>query len=254
MSDNKVQNVDLPKGYQLYLFDELPSTNDHLKELADSGYAHKSIVCARSQSKGKGRLGRSWVSAKGNLFISYLFRPDVTLEKAGELSFVASLAVANVLSKFTDKVACKWPNDILINRKKVSGVLLETKLNGENNLEYIVMGIGINLRTNPTDTPYQATNLNDELGGKFNTDLLKIIELLTNEIETVYTIWNNESLSSILDNLRRYMIGIGEKIEIRRPTGNDKGILLNITDKGLLVLEKTNGEIEEISVGDVFWQ
>ena len=120
----------LPSPYQLITFETIDSTNEEAKRLAGSDAPEGTVVWAREQSAGRGRRGRAWVSGHGNLYCSILLRPDCHAFKAMQLSFVAALAMADAVASVLPKgafVNCKWPNDVLVEGRKISGILLESQ-------------------------------------------------------------------------------------------------------------------------------
>src|SRR6185369_15125350 len=120
----------LLNDYHLLSYDELDSTNEEAKRLAEGGGAHGAVIWAKRQTEGRGRMGRLWVSAEGNLFCSILLNPQCEQEICAQLSFVAAVAAAEALNSIIpddeEKISCKWPNDILLGSKKIGGILLES--------------------------------------------------------------------------------------------------------------------------------
>jgi BirA family biotin operon repressor/biotin-[acetyl-CoA-carboxylase] ligase len=132
-------------GRHLYLFGEVESTNKVLRHLARSGAAEGTVVIAEAQSDGRGRLGQPWFSPAGvNLYVSALFRPAIKPREAPVFSFIASLAVADAIKELGPSPGIKWPNDVLLDRKKVAGSLMECAVRGEE-VEFLVLGVGVNL-------------------------------------------------------------------------------------------------------------
>ena len=121
--------ANLLNDYHLLSFDELDSTNEEAKRLAKGGGHHGAVIWAKRQTAGKGRLGRTWVSSQGNLYVSILLQPEKPLKELGQLSFVAAVAAIEALDALLPpgkRLQCKWPNDILLSGKKVGGILLES--------------------------------------------------------------------------------------------------------------------------------
>src|SRR5581483_4174921 len=119
----------LLNDYHLLSYDELDSTNEEARRIAEGGGSHGAVVWAKRQTAGRGRMGRLWVSAEGNLFCSVLLAPKCNVDLAAQLSFVAAVAVAETLESIIpdgDAVNCKWPNDILLGSRKIGGILLES--------------------------------------------------------------------------------------------------------------------------------
>ncbi|MBV9116317.1 MAG: biotin--[acetyl-CoA-carboxylase] ligase [Acetobacteraceae bacterium] len=147
--------------FDIRLYDSLGSTNDEARRLAEGGAAHGTVVAAREQTAGRGRAGRSWASPPENLYLSVLLRLDRTPGRLAELSFVAALAVADMVDAFLPtgvRATLKWPNDVLVGGAKISGILLE-QADGAT-----IIGMGVNVVHAPAGTPYPATSLAREAG------------------------------------------------------------------------------------------
>ncbi|MBT3359494.1 MAG: biotin--[acetyl-CoA-carboxylase] ligase, partial [Rhodospirillales bacterium] len=152
----------LPNGFHLIELGAVGSTNDEAKSLAINGANDGTVVRAASQTAGRGRHGRTWVSELGNLYFSLLVRPACPPQQAVQLSFVTAVALAETLSEHLPKtvpVTCKWPNDILVGCKKIAGMLLESAPLGDGALDWLVIGIGLNVGGHPSDVMYPATSV-----------------------------------------------------------------------------------------------
>ncbi len=158
-------------GKQIIFLREVDSTNNLAKELAGYGAVEGTVVIAETQKAGKGRKNREWYSPKGGLYFSVVLRPKCDLREAVKLVFVSGLAVAEVLSKkYGLGVTVKWPNDVLVDWKKVCGVLSEMNVAGKD-INYLVIGVGVNANVNvmeefPESLRSVATSLEVELGKK----------------------------------------------------------------------------------------
>ena len=154
-------------GAPLLEFDSLPSTNELAKEMAASGAPEGTTILAREQTLGRGRLGRSWASAAGQgLYMSVILRPAVEARRFAVMTLAAAVSVAETLEgSFAIPADIKWPNDVMVSERKVCGILLETASEGQN-LEYAVLGIGVNLsqREFPDELRNSATSLFLESG------------------------------------------------------------------------------------------
>ena len=154
----------LPAGYRLIEYDELDSTNEEARRRAAAGDVGPLWIIARSQTAGRGRRGREWVSPRGNLMATLLMKPGCAPAEAARLSFVAALAVHDALCAWlpSERVQLKWPNDTLVNGKKISGILLETATAGDRReLPWLAIGIGINLVAAPSTASYPTTFVNE---------------------------------------------------------------------------------------------
>ena len=157
--------VQLPAGYRLLRHGEVDSTSDQAKRLAEAGAAHGAVVWAASQRKGRGRRGNAWQSPPGNLYASLLLRPERSPAKALQLSFVTALALADAIAAMVPPravVTCKWPNDVFLNHRKLAGLLLESSTGENGALDWLVIGLGVNIVTAPGDLARPATSLHGE--------------------------------------------------------------------------------------------
>jgi len=148
--------------YRLLSFAAIDSTNEEAKRQAAAGAPEGTLIWARAQQAGRGRRGRPWVSEPGNLYMSLLLRPDRAAPAAAQLGFAAALAVGEAalpLLPASAALAYKWPNDVLIDGRKTSGILLESQAAGEGRLDWLVVGIGVNLVSFPEGAEYPATSL-----------------------------------------------------------------------------------------------
>ena len=155
----------LPEGYRLVFYDLVGSTNDEAKRLARDGAAEGTLVWALEQTAGRGRRGRAWRSPRGNLYTSVIMRPSCPTDRAAQLGFVTALAVGDGLRSLfppLDNLSYKWPNDVLLNGRKIAGILLESETTALDGLGFVVVGVGINLVTSPRNTEFPATSIMEE--------------------------------------------------------------------------------------------
>jgi BirA family biotin operon repressor/biotin-[acetyl-CoA-carboxylase] ligase len=139
----------LPDGWTLVALQSVGSTNDEAARLADAGAPAHTFVWALEQTGGRGRRGRQWASPVGNLYCSTILRPTCSAQRAAEIGFVAALAVADLVSA-TRSVRVKWPNDVLVDGGKVAGILPESSVDRDGKIDYVVLGIGVNVSFAPT--------------------------------------------------------------------------------------------------------
>ena len=157
------------KKYLIHQFAELENTNDLAFSLAENNqiFANQ-IIVADKQNKGRGRLNRNWESPIGNLYFSLVLQPKIAVEKISQISFVAVCALQKAVEKIfkqqniVAKIQNKWPNDLLIDQKKVAGILLESKISNED-CEFVILGIGLNINSSPDGTIFPATNIKNFL-------------------------------------------------------------------------------------------
>ncbi len=153
----------LPSGYRLIRFETIDSTMREAERQAVAGAPDGTLILAMEQTAGRGRRGRAWATPPGNLAFSALLRPRQGLQEAALLGFVAGLAMHDCLSAYPElagRLNLKWPNDLLLDGAKLSGLLLESRSATDGRPEWLIMGIGVNLAWAPSDTPYPAISLN----------------------------------------------------------------------------------------------
>jgi BirA family biotin operon repressor/biotin-[acetyl-CoA-carboxylase] ligase len=247
----------LSGGYRHLAFEDVGSTNSLCVEAAENGDQGNLWITGVRQLQGRGSRGRQWVSEAGNLYASLLLRNPGPLEKLHTLTFVASLAIRDAINRIAQtgkaSVELKWPNDVLLNGKKTSGILLEShQINGE---RYIVIGIGINIEHFPQETLYPATSL---LAEGIVSSPADFILLLNEAMAERLAQWDKaEGFASIRTDFLSAASNLGKNIEVKIPS---KGVVetrmgkfSGIDEQGLLLLEGSNGKMERISVADIFF-
>ncbi len=239
-------------GQQVKYYDEVESTNERGKALAIEGAEEGTLVIADRQSEGKGRLGRSWSSPGGTgIWMSLILKPEILPQYASQLTLVAGLCVCEALKEVTGLSAMiKWPNDIIINNKKVCGILTEMSAEMER-INYIVVGIGINVnqRSFPEDLPF-ATSLAIEGNEEYiRKDIVKAFLYRFNEAYEHYKLEPN--LKSMIDQYESNCITLGKTVRITSGGESFIGLAKGITLEGNLLVETEHGEEREINSGEV---
>ncbi|MBS7633660.1 biotin--[acetyl-CoA-carboxylase] ligase, partial [Candidatus Bathyarchaeota archaeon] len=241
-------------GTRIIFLHETSSTNDLAKELAALGSPEGTVVLAEAQTKGRGRLGREWVSPKGGLYFSVILRPRLAANETAKLVFAAGLAVVEALDQlYCLKAETKWPNDVLVNGRKVCGILSETSI--KNKLaDFVVVGFGVNAnfsvkKTLPEPLWENATSLLAELGRKIELDALlkKVLERL----EKLYGLSLKSGFSPVLKEWKNHATFLGGYVEVR--SGNEcfSGLALDIEEDGSLAVKLEDGRVEHVFAGDV---
>jgi len=238
-------------GRNFIYCDEITSTNTELLGNKQKYKKSGSVLLAEKQVKGKGRKDRTWQSAKGmNLTFSILLNKDVASElNINRLNLASSLTLAlSIENLFQLKIDLKWPNDVLVNGKKVAGILIETSIKGST-IERVVIGFGINLNqiAFQGEFNYPPTSLKIETGTNIDRELM-LAEILNIFEELVIKLQSNPK--SILDEWREKCKMIGDKITITDGDKSKSGIFYDVDENGYLLL-KRNSEIEKIHFGDV---
>ena len=241
-------------GKKIVFLREVASTNDFAKTLANYGADEGTVIFAEEQSAGKGRLGRTWISPRGGLYFSIILKPKIKVSDAVKLVFVASLAVAETIRDLYGLNAeTKWPNDVLVDGKKVCGILAETSSIGER-LKFVVLGIGINANFNvkeafPKELQESATSLQDVLGRK--VEIEKLFKKLLERLERLYTLFLKNGFTQILEKWKKFASFLGCQVEVLSDSQKWIGLALNVEEDGSLSLKLENGTVKRFLSGDI---
>jgi len=244
-------------GRNIVFLREVGSTNDLAKELAGYGAVEGTVVVAETQTCGRGRLDREWISPKGGLWFSIILRPELKPTEAVRLVFVSGLAVAEVLRELYGlKVETKWPNDVLVDGRKVSGILAEMNTTGEG-VNFVIIGIGVNAdfdveKVFPEELKEVATSLETEIGGKVQLEAL--FRALLEKLETLYELFLKEGFGSILKKWKCYATFLGCQVEVSSETEKWFGLALDVDSDGSLVMRLEDGTLKRVFVGDATLQ
>ena len=242
----------LPDGCTLIALEAVGSTNDEAKTRAQDGAADGAVVWAREQTGGRGRRGRSWSSPPGNLYTSTIFRPGRPASEAAQLSLVTAVAVVDALKTLlpeTVEVGCKWPNDVLVDGAKTTGILLESSGSAEA-VHWVVIGCGINIASHPETANYAATDLNTVLGDSVAPE--RVLEAYLAQLFLWRDLWLEKGIAPIREAWIERAIGIGGPITVRLPGREIVGRFSDMDADGALLLELPDGDCQRITAGDVF--
>ena len=231
---------------------ETDSSNIQVKLLGENGATNGTVVVTDKQTAGRGRRGRSWISPSGNCYFSMLLYPDVRVDRASMITLIAAMAVAKAVRETENvETMIKWPNDVVVNGKKICGILTESSTDLEY-IQYVVVGIGINCNQKEFDEEIRsmATSISLETGEEVNRPelLAKFFECF----EEYYDIFmETEDLSRLSDTYNELLINRGREVKIIER--NDERVMkaLGINDMGGLVVENDAGERESIISGEV---
>lgn len=245
----------LISDYHLLSFEELDSTNEEAKRLARAGGCHGAVIWAKKQSDGKGRMGRAWLSAEGNLFVSVLLQPEKPMAELAQLSFVAALSALEAIAPMLErdkKLQTKWPNDILLDDKKLGGILLESFKTECSDKTWVVVGVGVNVDSFPPRTEFPATCLRDA-GVELVSAKIILSRFIHHFIER-YDEWNAKGFAPIRSNWLVHAWKIKEQITARLPDSEITGIFEGLDEAGGLIIKPENGKKQTIHAGDVYAQ
>ena len=235
-------------GQQLYYYHRVATTMEAAKELAKKGTAEGTVVIADTQTAGRGRLSRAWLSPEGSLAMSLILKPS--LDNLPQLVMIASLAVVRAIKKVAGlKTQIKWPNDVLIKGKKVCGILMENEIKGER-VNFAIIGIGINVNFDPSAFPEIsdiATSLSHELGAEVSKVELTIA--LLSELEQLYL--EAQAGAPIYREWQENMEMLGRWIQVKTGEAVEQGKAETVTQNGNLILRRADDSLAEIVAGDV---
>lgn len=240
-------------GKEICTYKTLGSTNQEAKKLALEGLSDGAVIIANEQTAGKGRRGRFWVSPPGTgIWMSLLLRPDIQPQNASMITLVAGLAVCEVIDEITGlDVKIKWPNDIVLNGKKICGLL--TEMNSEiDYVNFIVVGIGINVNISefPPELLSMATSLLIESGETYARKVL--VKRTLERFEKHYkTYLETEDLSTIIKAYNNHCVNVGREVRVMSKVKEMTGTVKEITPKGELILRDSEGEEHLITSGEV---
>lgn len=238
---------------KIYYFNTLDSTNKKAKEIAQDE-EEGTVIIAEEQTQGKGRMGRSWISPKGKgIWMTMILKPNLEPMKVPKMTLIAAAAVHKALNKLGIKSQIKWPNDILVDGKKVCGIL--TEMSGELNMvNYVIMGIGINVNLDEEDIPDELKDIAGSLklttGKKINRK--ELAANILNEFEKLYLSFKEEdNIEEVLKICKENSILLGEEVRIIRGNNIRIGKAIDINDNGELVVKFDGDLVENIMAGEV---
>jgi BirA family transcriptional regulator, biotin operon repressor / biotin---[acetyl-CoA-carboxylase] ligase len=239
-----------------YLFGEVDSTNDSLRERAVRGAREGTVVVAEAQRRGRGRLGRPWFSPPGvNLYASVLFRPAIEASEVLSFSFIASLALVDALAALHVRAEIKWPNDVLVGGKKVAGTLVDCGMRGAA-VDYVILGIGVNVNVDTAalrdalgPAGHFATSLADVLGDEVDRNALLAAWL--DGLAAWHRRWKREGSAALEKAWADHDILTGRRVEVRGDGVTFEGRVLGLAPTGCLVVADTLGRRHRITSEEV---
>jgi BirA family transcriptional regulator, biotin operon repressor / biotin---[acetyl-CoA-carboxylase] ligase len=243
--------MNLPPFFRLEAFARIDSTNDAAKARALEGAPEGTLIAAEEQARGRGRGGRGWVSARGNLHASLVLRPQCSARDAAQLGFAAALAVFEAAESVLSPQAplsLKWPNDVLLGGAKFAGILLESKARDDGALEWLVVGIGVNLVSSPTGTEFPATNLAAHGAGVTAEQFLPI---LAGRLLAWYEAWRARGFAALRDPWLARAHRPGARLRVRTGARFDEGRFAGLDAEGRLLFDGPMGRVA-LSAADVF--
>ncbi len=241
-----------PAGYAFREFESIDSTNEEARRLALAGEQGPVWISAARQTAGRGRRGRAWETPTGNLAATLLLRPDRAPADVAQLSFVAALAASDVVQALarSSRVQVKWPNDVLADGRKIAGILLEST-SADGRLDWLAIGMGINLGWHPDDTEFPATSL--AALGETAPSAREALHLLADRWAKWYERWSAEGFRDIRDAWLSRAANIGTRIRARLQNEETSGMFEGIDETGALILREAHDRVRIIAAGEVFF-
>ena len=235
--------------FKIVYYPELASTMDKAKELARKGCSHFTTVIAGRQSSGRGRLKREWLSETGGLYFTMVLRPDLPPVLSFKVSFLASLTLARLLQEiFGIEARVKWPNDILVDERKISGMLAELEAESDR-VVYINIGVGINVNNDPSLIEPAATSLKNILGREVSKKdiLFRYLNAFEQRLQT-------SAFDRVIEEWKQYTVTLNRDVRVVTTHEVFEGKAIDVDDSGALVLKCTNGSLKKVLYGDCFHQ
>jgi len=250
--DGIIDLLEHPEVFDITIFDETDSTNDVLKEMAKNGAPEWTAVIARRQNRGRGRLGRSFVSPEGGLYMSLLLRPELSAADSLFITTTAAVSVAEAIESMgIEKVGIKWVNDIYIDNRKVCGILTESATDPMNGrLSYAVLGIGVNVTTNVETFPDELKNKAGSIfaSGAPHDALCSLTAAILNRL---YCRFSSPDKTNHLSEYRRRSVIVGKNVTLKINGKELRAKALNINDDLSLLIKTYDDNMTSVLSGEV---
>jgi len=234
----------------IHYYDTIGSTNDRAYELAEEGEEEGALVIAESQTSGRGRIGRKWVSPKaGGVYMSLILRPDAETDEIPAITLIAAIAIIRAIKKTAGVDArMKWPNDILAEGKKVCGILTEIKAQPDR-IDFLILGVGVNVNTPREKLPLEGTSL--KIVKSVPIERTELVKRILEEFESDYTRFQKKGFISMREECKAFSSVLGKRIRVLEHHHRIEGVAVDIDEKGALIIRKDNGVNQRIFSGDV---
>ena len=235
---------------QIHYFDYLDSTMNLAMQLGMQGSPNGTLVLAESQTRGRGRLGRNWFSPKyKGIYLSLILRPDILPAASPILTLLSAVSICEAIKEVVHLDAqIKWPNDIIMHNKKLAGIL--TEMNAEvDKVNFVVIGIGLNVNNDKKSLIAQSTSLKEQKGEQVQRILL--LQELLRRIEKNFNLLETKGNQSIIDKWRNFSLTLGKRVKIYCQDKHLEGQAVDIDKDGGLLIRKDSGLIQKVSSGDV---
>ena len=239
-------------GKEIISYKKVDSTNDVAYGLAENGIREGTVILAEEQARGKGRHGRTWTSPpKSGICLSCILRPEIAPNEIPRITLLAAVAVAKSIRRITGLNAMiKWPNDILINNKKVCGILTEMKAE-QDSVDFIILGIGVNVNARASGLPKGASSLKEELRSHEAVSRVELVKNILEGLESDYLLLKKEGFKPIVEEWKHLSAMLGSRIKVVLQNSAFEGQAHDIDDDGSLVVRLDSGVLRKVSSGDI---
>lgn len=246
------QAPELPAFFLPIFLDSVASTNDEIKQRARAGAPEGTLVVAREQRAGRGRGGRQWTSKPGNLYMSLLLRPTGSAGTVAQISFLAAIALADALDQVAPDLTprLKWPNDVLVGGAKISGILLESSALSGGGVDWLVLGMGVNVAHHPDDAGQAATSLH--ANGTADCTAYSLLAALAPALGHWLDIWKEAGFAPLRQAWLARAAGLRGPIRVRLPKEEFEGTFRDLDSDGSLIVELPGGALRHVTAGEVF--
>lgn len=252
ISSQLTGKIFLPERYHFHT--TLDSTNREAMTLAHNGFPEGTVIVADQQTQGRGRYGRVWASPPGlNLYFSLLLRPPIAVCQASQLTLLAGLAlVETVVGMGVGEALLKWPNDIMVNGRKLAGILAEMASDGER-IRFMVIGVGVNVNGSATHFPAEIAQRAITMAEILHKELVRgllLVEFLR-LFEYWYLRYLQEGFAPIRQGWLAHSALLGRQVQVALPQGGMVGEAMNLDEDGFLLVKESNGIVSRVMAGDV---
>jgi len=242
-------------GKDIVYLDSVDSTNSYGKRLAESDFSDGTVIIAEEQTSGRGRLGRDWVSPKGKgIWMTIILNPYIKPNLASQVTLIAAMAVLKAIKAVYDMdIMIKWPNDLVVNGKKVCGILAELGAEIER-VNYLCVGIGINANLDESDFKNQALDMATSLkiAAGMEVERKKLIVRILDIFESYYSKFLEKgSIEFMIEEYKKYLVNMGKEVRLVAKNEEIHAITEDITSEGHLLVRLDDGTLKEISSGEV---
>jgi BirA family biotin operon repressor/biotin-[acetyl-CoA-carboxylase] ligase len=244
------------QGRKIISCRQMQSTQDHAKKLAIQGSSEGTIVVAETQSAGRGRLGRSWASPPGGLYFSVILRPGITLAGAAGMPLVAAVALARAIQRYTTVApGLKWPNDVLIKKRKAAGILVEMSAEMDR-LDWVVIGIGVNVAAASVQLPpeIRPTSTSLAVESARTVHRVQLLGDILYELEGALDMFQTQGFEPLRKQWKEKSHTLGKHVTVVGSRQSIEGKAVDIDGSGALIMECVGGIRERVTSGDLFFK